>query len=421
MSNISLLSRALGPASGNLGDAYPFLAPGVFTGYLAGLSFSGIPETTKYVHLLELSIQEAYASLKFDVDGKEYTVLLTHWTRKLSRHHRLHFWGAGSSILVTAVTFEDTSDADPQVIPPYTVTGRELVDPFCYLPFRKPTRLFKGATVLSPGENISLKAERVVDTETDIITDELTAPSLLRSSSVNVTISRDKDVVGGQLRSIQGVRPDCRGNVTLRGDGSYLITREIEEIDSEGDFVRLKPSIVSVDNTNSTCCDCEEFKKKYYEISDLSAVAADLTLGYNQAYEKLQASREIVYTKLKEAAKLVQLRLQAYAQVSGSEDKWQYIYSLICSNVFETDYTQRSYRFSLEGSPSAVIQHIQIFSVPPTLKCSAINFIDLAPDGRSFIVLPITSPPLSNKGIVLEMIVSNTEFETLKWTSEPLD
>jgi hypothetical protein len=58
--------RSLGPASGNLWDVWPFLAPSRFTGLFAGLSISGLTEEQFPVGLLSYRNRYGYVSRVHD-------------------------------------------------------------------------------------------------------------------------------------------------------------------------------------------------------------------------------------------------------------------------------------------------------------------------------------------------------------------
>ena len=421
MNHNSLLSRSLGPASGNLGDTYPFLTTGPYMGYLAGLSFSGVPETTKQIRLSRFAVSGITANLQFWVDDKQYTSGNANRTRKLSQYHRLFFWQMAGNILVTAVVFEPASGASQGVLPPFTVTGDAVVDPACYLPFRKPNRLYSGVTVLSAGKDIELKAEVLpLPEEENAI--GVSGFNLRRAKPVKVTVSRTSGVLsGGNVRAIAGVKPDFRGNIFIvSGDGSHQVIREVAAIDTDNNCIQLVPSTVKVDNTNSVCCDCEEYRDRYYEIAKLYETAEKLTQTYNDTYNRLMQFREVLYQKLKDASRLLQLRLASQEEIDEEEHVWKCYYSLICSNIFDTPHEHAEYQFWFEHE-AITLSSLLVVAVPQGVKITP-SEVKVLPGGKGFTVPPIVSPPMANKVVTLELTFRGvTDGKLPKWFSEPIE
>jgi len=352
--------RALGPASGVLWDAYPFLHWCQYSGLFAGLSLSGLLSTDIDVRITEYSSkwgfkpatagdfggtkwQELSGSDWEDIDpnlctsyrndikppgaGHDLDVTLsiggtTISTRgweyaalELSNKYRQHSWRGGGYYLV-AVTFKDRPSRTAPFLRPCYVDGASAqIDPHCLYTASESVRL-----CLRNG---------VIDGRVLLRSDEDATPTTsLSVRDTAITIKKEPTLAADRiLRKISGIGPNVAGNFSCTSSGCC---RFHYEFDKEGehsvswqlDATTLKPmkARIGVQNACSPCCHCGDYVEYYDRLRPLFASCEALVKEFNRLYGESLELKEEVKQRVQQQLALVKIHLGTW----GWDDNAQF-------------------------------------------------------------------------------------------------
>jgi len=379
--------RSLGPASGNLGDVFPFMVPNALTGLFAGLSISGFNPSVARV--LEYRSRTGFRptssgpcsgnrwqtmtgedwsrvdptgeplevpSPVHDVDLQLAFDQTVHWTgtwryhrRDLSRLYRLHWWQHPDGLMVSAVTFITASEfTAPFLRPCYATATDAVVDPVCLFPLRHSIKLFGGLIVLSEGSEITLTASTESVTET---------PSA-NPINTNVLVSKTTPPKGQYVKTLGGIAANKVGNVSLTSTGTHRIVRQYEELDAGR--VRLSPHTLWLLSQDAPCCSCNDYVAAYETLRELFQRQKQAVLRYNEAFEKLKTYRDALKERLLDAAKLIRVRRE---KTTLKEEAGRFVIrcelAVVYSNAFATEYAHRPVTIKLLGGGIIDVKPIQ--------------------------------------------------------------
>jgi len=325
--------RALGPASGALWDAYPFLRGCQYSGLFAGLSLSGVGGECTDVRILEYSASFGFvpavdgpfagdkwqeisgdqwqqitphlytpcnydppahpADLRLSIGGKVVDTMAWQYSSYLlSSKYRQHSWVGGGYCLI-AVTFVDRPEHAAPFLRPCFVSGASArIDPQCLYTVTPASRLFSGRTALVPGERVSLS---------------------VRDSTITILKEASEDD-WRVVQKISKVSPDTEGRLSFVSSGCHKFARPIEEQETVDSPVELMEGVLEIQNACRPCCDCQDYIKRYEELGELDAKYRDLILQFNDLYAESMLLREQLIAMLREKVSLVQARLGEWGE-----------------------------------------------------------------------------------------------------------
>jgi hypothetical protein len=254
--------------------------------------------------------------LDFLVDGTPYSTSLWHYTqRDLSVNYRLHTWRLPDGPTATAVTFASCSETLAPFLRPCFVEEPDAeLDPACLSPASGTARLFRGTTVLTADDAVTLTVETTVTTpdgtwETDREPQE--------EPMTVITFSRAESVRERPLRSVLGVTANSQGNLSLATTGSHKLTRFYDELDPERRLVKLVPNTLIIQSTDTPCCSCDDYVAAYETLRVLHEKQEALIRRYNEIFEILRSLRNRLKEAMKDRIQPVRLRRGGIERMTG--------------------------------------------------------------------------------------------------------
>ncbi|GHT40855.1 hypothetical protein FACS189443_1790 [Planctomycetales bacterium] len=305
--------RSLGPASGVLGDLYPFLALCPYTGLFAGLSITGLPLTDTETRLpltgsdvrvlewtcrtgfrggydwrnmsssdwlaitpaaSELVTSKHTADIRFRISERVFDTSEPEWlfhTVSLGTKYRQCSWELPkklgenySGFVVTVVTFTGLPEYVAPFLRPQHVVGESAqIDPASLFYTDKTASFYEGDVVIRGKDGI----EPAVDGNKIIF---------------NRPFTEDNSAV---LKTVNKVAPNVLGNLSIESTGCHKFLRYIDEITDNGDAI-LENGI-NIQNTCGVCCACDEYVELYESLRPLFEQQETLIQKYNEMASKL--------------------------------------------------------------------------------------------------------------------------------------
>jgi hypothetical protein len=319
--------RSLGPASGVLWDAYPFLHRCQYSGLFAGMSLSGIRNEEIEVYVEEYSAKHGFVPAtggpfagdgwqelsgdqwqKINPDFSPSPVSPPHnpvdmilsvgnqhldtrgWRYKrtqISNKYQQHSWiGEGYCLLV--VTFGDRPEHIAPFLRPCFVSGRSArIDPHCLYVLTPQALLFEGRVVLRSEEPVNLSAQ---------------GASIKVSKASSGSAER-------LLRQISGLFPNVVGNFSCSSDGCHRFTQPCAETDITSEKVELEKAEITLQNACTPCCHCQDYMEHYETLRDLTEKYAALIGQFAELYAKSITIKEQLKNFLQTKYKLIQVRM----------------------------------------------------------------------------------------------------------------
>ena len=315
--------RSLGPASGTLWDAYPFLHGCAYSGLFAGISLSGDVGDETDIYLLEYSSAQGFAptqdtpfsgerwqefssdhwlnispvvasvnpnpsvnpvDLKFVIGKKTYDTRAWRYSGiRISNKYFQHSW-VGEGCCLVAVTFLDRPEHTSPFLRPCFVTGRSArLDPHCLYSSLPSSRLFSGRVLLVPGSQIDFS---------------------IQNASITVTRA-DPEEKTQMVRKISGMESNVVGNFSCVSGGCHRFTQRYEEFDPLENAVRLQEGEIAIQNACRPCCRCEEYISAYERLRGLSAAHSKLIAEFSALYAQSVHLRDRIEVYLRKKARLI--------------------------------------------------------------------------------------------------------------------
>ncbi|MDR1478483.1 MAG: hypothetical protein LBJ00_06025 [Planctomycetaceae bacterium] len=317
--------RSLGPASGNVWEVYPFVAPNPFTGLFAGLSIAGLDSPDFDIRLLEYSSNHGFIPTtdgdftgdnwqrftaedwvkitqpenctpcnivppKHDLDlklqltgqGIADTRDWVYSSVSLSENYTQHCWVCPttpntllSSLTILAVTFDSLYETRSPFLRPCYVTGEAMFDPATLFPVGKVLQLFNGTVILADGANITLSTSG-------------------ESSNGEVLISHKPltEMVTDWLQTLVNLKPLSGGDIPLASPNCYKFVQFYDEVDTEQNITTLEDGTLYVENICPPCCNCADYVKAYEVLRTLTARQEAVVRQYNVLYQQINSLRE---------------------------------------------------------------------------------------------------------------------------------
>ena len=445
--------RSLGPASGNLWDCYPFMEPNEFTGLLAGLSLSGLESCEEQVALHQYLAKSGFQPIstgpfsgnlwqnltgedwikmdptiyspRTDIPQPTHSVDLVfcigtvfhktmNWhyvERELSRNYILHTWWQPEQYVLTAVTYRTTWETRSPFLKPAFVEGNGIFDPACLFPSQTSPRLFRGLTVLTPGNNILLSVEENSQQEDSELPSDSGTVLTEKTDHVNVTITRIQPARSGIIRSILGVLPNGQGDMSLTSTGCHHLLRQVEEMDSESRLITLMPNTLFLRSKDQPCCSCDDYISAYERLRNLNLRQEKTILRYNDVFQRLRDLREQVQVIMAEHVHPIRLRLRSFQPLAGEDEPplYQSDYVLIYTNVRDE---QRDFEgLTLRLLPDDGSMRIRDVQMVNKRKCED-GFEILRFNWHELEVGPVVVPGLSHQGLRLRLLVEGDVHDT---------
>jgi len=392
--------RSLGPASGVIGDLYPFLNLNAFTGLFAGLSLSGFDanaekiqltkyrsrtgfrpvssgpfsgtgwqgmtgedwcrlDPTKYpaltdpelavnpVHALDLEL--TVSNMLIDTQKCDYS------SRHLSGEYQLHYWWQENAFAITAVTFRTAHETlAPFLRPNYVADAKAILDPVCLFPASRTARLFGGLAVLSAGEHTEVTIAEPVTTTAENPLDIQVVPA----KGTTVILSRNRLAREQAVRSLSGARPNAVGGIMLQSTGLHRISQPYEAIDTERGLVQMTPHVLCIQSHDQPCCSCEDYAEAWNKISRLYAEQAVLIEEYNELFTLIKQLRDEMEALFCDMTRPVRARRDAVSVVWQEDEdfvphpRWRAEFTIFILNAKENTLTHPPSVFRLVSGKS---------------------------------------------------------------------
>ena len=388
--------RSLGPASGTLWDAYPFLAPCQYSGLFAGMSLSGIAADQSEVFVLEYSSEQGFApaedgpfsggqwqqisgdqwqdispliytpckvvppvhpaDLVLSIGGK--VVNTRDWAYSgmpISNKYYQHSWVSrdmGDVYCLVVVTYIDRPETVEPFLRPQYVTGKStLIDPHCLFADASSTYLFDGRVLILPGAQIDIGVRADDAGRGDV-----------------VTISRSFDEHEHfAVQTISGLPADKSGNFACVSGGCHRFSVPYEEYDPDLNEVHLAEGKIALQNACPTCCHCEDYIAAYERLRELCEVYSGLVGQFSDLYTRSTKTRNALEKLLHAKARL----LRAYFSEWGEDEHGFYCAISLVVSATEAlkPAATAGIRFTSGGVP------IKVKSVQMLMKSSALSIL----------------------------------------------
>jgi hypothetical protein len=333
--------RSLGPASGTLGDCFPFLTPSSYHGLLAGLSISGLDEKdtcglrlvayesrtgfhpidegpferTQWQTMTSddwLQINPAvYTPCNFQIAYHEVDLAFTsdngtrfstttwkYFGTTLSEKYRQHCWiSPETGVAVTAVTFTAVAEHQaPFLRPCFVSDGGVFIDPYCFFSAVPKIKLYSGLTILTAGEGVQLS-----------VADEKEDGKTVITVSKTLLTSEEED----RVKTISNIPPNKEGHFMLNSSGCYKFLPVYDLLNPGEGLATLTEGTLSVQNQCTACCQCEEYVEQYETLRELFVQQTDSINLYNEDFNKTQENLTKLKEYVQQASQLVQVHYAA--------------------------------------------------------------------------------------------------------------
>ena len=328
--------RSLGPASGALWDAYPFLHACPYSGLFAGMSLAGVSSRDIDVFLLEYSSGYGFTpTLDGPFTGSQWQEwsgdqwrqinpsVSTGWNLPFPTHpvdmilsigdniintrtwrykgvpvsnkYVQHSW-VGEGYCLIAVTFADRPEWSAPFLRPRFVTGKSSrIDPYCLYTYSHSSRLFTGRVLIVPSGQVDVSVQ-----------------------DNTIIFTREVDEETQQIvQKISGVGPNAVGNVACTGRGCHRFFQNYEEYDPAERTVKLEEGQVAVQNACAPCCHCEEYIDLYEQLRKLYDTYRELIDRFSNIYTQSMETRDKLEEVLRKRAKLIQVHLGEWGEDSS--------------------------------------------------------------------------------------------------------
>jgi hypothetical protein len=438
--------RSLGPASGVLGDLYPFLNPNAFVGLFAGLSIAGFDATAGEIRLVKYRSRTGFQPVENgpfsgtgwqNMTGEDWcrldptiyppptgseapsihavdleflvgdTLMDTqngqYRSRRLSEDYQLHFWWRPHTYSVTAVTFLTAHETlAPFLRPSHVTDDSAILDPACLFPASRTARLFGGLCVLTTGEHIDVNVADPVPATADNPLD--TQPAQTRGTTV--ILSRGRLAKEQAIRSLSGARPNTIGGIRFHSTGLHRLTQPYEEIDTERGLVKLTPHVLRIQSHDQPCCSCEDYADAWNKISELFTEQAALIAEYNALFLHIKQLRDATETLFCDLTQPIRARRDSVT--TGPADGtsvWQVDFTIFVTNSRENTvkYPASSFQLVSENDTPRLLE-VSVQKAPGNMN---FQVTDIQETG--FQVDEISVPPFSRKAVRLCLDVACPE------------
>jgi hypothetical protein len=396
--------RSLGPASGTLGDCFPFLRPGAYHGIFAGLSISGLTEAdanglqlVRYVssvgfHNVEdgpfsgngwqgMSSDDwitfdptVYTSCNYwrpehEVDllfatktGKYINTedFVSYFSIQLSRLYRQHVWISADGVVITAVTFTAVQEHQAPFLRPFLVDEINTdLDPYCFFNSVPKLNLFGGLVILTAGAGTQITVNDEKEDGKTVVTLSKTLAAIADTTEY--------------VRTISNTKPNTEGHFSLiSSHDCYKFTPIYDAIDSETGITILEPGTIAVQNHCTTCCPCEDYVEQYELLRELFTEQEQYINTYNTIYDTAKKVRDELEEHILEASQLVQVRYRSDEPETTMvthgeivEFHTRYVFSLVYANISSVQKRYGKITITVHCELStADIQYARLLDVP---------------------------------------------------------
>jgi len=411
--------RSLGPASGVLWDAYPFLHRCQYSGLFAGMSLSGIRNEETCVYVEEYSARHGFTpatSGSFAGDGWQelsgdqwqkinpdfspcsinppknpIDLILSVGDQRLdtrgwrykrvlvSNKYQQHSWiGDGYCLLV--VTFGDRPEHLAPFLHPCFVSGRSArIDPHCLYVLAPSTRLFEGRVVLRSEEPVTLSVQ-----------------------GASIKISKaPSEATERFVRQISGMFPNAVGNFSCSSGGCHRLTQLCVETDTIAQKVELEKAEITLQNACTLCCHCQDYIEHYETLRDLTETYAALIGQFAELYAKSVAIKERLIHSLQTKYKLIQVRMGEW----GEDKEGLYCTLLVTVTATGTLQPQDSARvIFIQDDMALVLESARLIVHAEGLAIAAA----VAPNGTGILLSGIAAQYIGGKTV--KMVVRFQTF-----------
>jgi len=402
--------RSLGPASGVLWDAYPFLHRCQYSGLFAGLSLSGIRNEEIEVYVEEYSARHGFIPAsggpfagnewqelsgdqwqKINPDFAPSLVSPPHnpvdlilsvgnqrldtrgWRykqQKISQEYQQHSWTCDGYCLLV-VTFVDRPEHIAPFLRPCFETGRSArIDPHCLYALTPSTRLFEGRVVLRSEEPVSLSAQ-----------------------GASIKVSKvSTDTALRLLRQISGLFPNAVGNFSCSSGGCHRFTQSCAETDLTEHRVELEKAEITIQNACTPCCHCQDYMEHYETLRELTEKYAALIRQFAELYAKSITIKEQLIQFLQTKYKLIQVRMGEW----GNDKEGLFCTLLVTITATETLQPQDSATvFFLQEDMALIVESAKLIVHSEGLTIAA----TVAPDGTGILLKNIATQYIGGKTV----------------------
>jgi hypothetical protein len=328
--------RSLGPASGVLGDCFPFLNVCNYHGLFAGLSISGLPpERLQGLRLIKYQSKRGFRAtdevinwqsmssddwvkidpdvytpckqaepsrnleLTFTQEGGSFSTAGWQYSETvLSEKYLQHCWVSPDGIVIVAVTFLAVPEHQAPFLRPNFIDGLSAeIDPYCFFSDVPRVTFANGLhslVILSAGTGTQWSAADEPEEGRTVIT---LAKTFIAGS--------DKD---GYVKTLSNVPPNAEGHFSLASSGCYKFTPMYDLLDPASNTGTLSEAVLAIQNHCSACCQCEEYVEQYELLRKLCEQQAEYIGTYNEKFTEAKAARDKLAEVIAEAARLVRVR-----------------------------------------------------------------------------------------------------------------